>query len=174
MKIFFTKYTIECNSNSAVFYLNLLKLWEVEVSSRHGHSNFYMPFFNHLFNCFQNHWLFIKFIWENFFIIFFKDFGSKFADVIIFWQTSMHKNSCFLKIVLTIKITSAFGIYHFLLIQTYSWIDFFLSTAMWEFYWPDLNVPKWIIFGQKIGLNLGNVVSCYKIRICVLAVGYLP
>ena len=57
--------------------------------------------------------------------------------------------------------------------QSYISIDFLLPPAICVFYRPDLYVPKWVLFGQKIGLNLRIVVICYKIATCILAVGYL-
>ena len=82
-----------------------------------------------------------------------KNLIPKFADVIIFWQVSRymkflfsigcsnHENSFYIWLIL------------FLLIQPYLWINFF-RTVICVFYRSDLCIPKWVISGQKIELNL--------------------
>ena len=70
---------------------------------------------------------------------------------------------------MAIRITSTFGLYYFLSIKCSLWIVFFAICYVC-IYRPDLYVPKCVIFGRKIGLNPDNVVSCYKIVICILVI----
>ena len=51
-----------------------------------------------------------------------------------------------------------------------NWI--FLTPTMYIFYRPDLCLLKWVLLVKKLGLNPGNVGSCYKIVVRTLTVGY--
>ena len=120
-------------------------------ASRHGDSNFYMPFLNRLVNCLENDWLFLKFIWRDFLEKKIKNFVPKFLDDIFFWQVSRYKKFLFCTGCSNHR-NNIWPILFFT--ETILFVNwFFLPRAMCVFYRPDFSIPKWVILGQKIGLK---------------------